>query len=650
MGLRRIADTGVGEPPAKRRATAARHAYPRRRAMTACQLCRMRKSKCDNRRPSCGTCSSLQFQCVYQDTSTDYSSFDPASLAILDRVNHAIRLIEQHSTSPSTPFSDSPRTRVVTQDYPIENDPLNMVSIISPEETVLKNTEYTSVLEAQQLQAQSASSHVLQWPLLRDLCGPSEVDMLFFNPVPSDDASERPWSSNGREIREEDVFVLIESFLENVHTKNPILDPSELRNFSRCVGENGFQWDAQSCLVIITCALGTVSRPFSYKVVGSSNRARKDGYDCATAEAYYTAARKRIGLLDPSIIAVQCAFLIGVYEMYTMRPLRASLSFNRACAFFQTYLRSSSFTKPTEQSSESVRSRLYWSCLKSDCEMREEIALPPTELVKVKYFDAFPTPPGSGSVPKPDDEDQTESPQTTTTLDASSERSWYYYLSEIAGRRIANRVIATLYSSASNPENWTENWTRMPVHHLERLVKELDAQVVQWAENFPPIFQTKENHADEESPTTGELSFYLSARYLDIREHIWRPFLYLATHSPSSDPNLPLYIHHANTALNLISKHIKKAATRIHHRHHGSWFAGRNLFTKGLLLLVAARSDNMVLPADWRELLEGCIEGLGLWETEARDLGVARELLELGYRELGDDNEEREEGVPRHVN
>ncbi|KAL4968901.1 uncharacterized protein BDV14DRAFT_211388 [Aspergillus stella-maris] len=607
MGPRRSADAGVREPPAKRRATAARSAYPRRRAVTACQLCRMRKSKCDNRRPSCGTCSALQFQCVYQDTSTDYSSFDPASLAILDRVNHAIRLIEQRSNSPSTPFSDSPRTRVVTQEHPIANEALNLESTKSPEETVPNNTEYTFVLEAQQLQAQSASSNVLQWPLLRDICGPSEVDKLFFNPVPSDETTERPWSSSGRGIREEDVSALIESFLENVHTKNPILDPSELRNLSRCVGENGFQWDAQSCLVLITCALGTVSRPLSHKVLGSPNRAPKDEYDCAAAEAYYTAARKRIGLLDSSLIAVQCAFLIGVYEMYTMRPLRASLSFNRACIFFQTYLHSSSFTQPIEQSSESVRSRLYWSCLKSDCEMREEIALPPTELAKVKYSDAFPTPPGSGS---------------------------------IAGRRIANRVISTLYSSASSPENWTG----MSIHHLERLVKELDTQVVQWAENFPPIFQAKENHADE-SPITNELSFYLSARYLDIRERIWRPFLYLATHSSPSDPNLPLYIHHANTALNLISKHIKNTTTRIHHRHHGSWFAGRNLFTKGLLLLVATRCENMVLPANWRELLEGCIEGLRFWEAEARDLGVARGVLELGYRGLGDDNEEGEEGV-----
>ncbi|KAL4941069.1 hypothetical protein BDV06DRAFT_229906 [Aspergillus oleicola] len=635
MGPRRSPDAGVGGPPAKRRATAARNAYPRRRAMTACQLCRMRKSKCDNRRPSCGTCTSLQFQCVYQDASTDYSSFDPASLAILDRVNHAIRLMEQHSSRPSTSFSDSPQTRLVPQDYPTENGGLNLVSTASPAETVLKNTDYTFVLEAQQLQAQSASSRVLQWPLLRDLCDPSEVDKLFFIPARSEEAVEKSVSTSSRGIREEDVSSQIESFLENVHTKNPILDPSELRKLSRCIGEDGFQWDGQSCLILISCALGIVSRPFTLEIPGSSDPSHADDRDYATAESYYTAARKRIGLLDPSIIAIQCVFLIGVYEMYTMRPLRAWLSFNRACTLFQTYLHSSSFSQPIGHTSESVRSRLYWSCLKSDCEMREEIALPPTDLAKARYSDAFPSPPGGSSVPDLDDEDQIESPQsttTTTTLDASSERSWYYYLSEIAGRRIANRVIATLYPSTSNPENWTQ----MPIHHLERLVIELDTQAIQWAENFPPIFQTRESTVGKESATTDELSYYLHARYLDIREHIWRPFLYLAAHSPPSDPNLPIYTHHAGTCLDLVIKHIRYTTTRIHNRHHGSWFAGRILFTKGLLLIVAARGGNLVLPRDWRSVLEVCIEGLRVWEAEARDLAVARGVLESGYRGLGD--------------
>ncbi|KAL4821228.1 hypothetical protein BDW67DRAFT_45996 [Aspergillus spinulosporus] len=611
MGPHRGADADVQDPPAKKpRAQAVRNAYPRRRAMVACQLCRIRKTKCDNRRPSCGTCTSLQFQCVYQDASTDFSSFDAASLAILDRVNYAIRLIEQQPASPNvSSSSDSPRTRHDPQQNPERSACLGLDLTAPPGEAISRSTEYTFLLEAQQLQAKCASGRVLQWPSLRDLCDPRAVDKFFFNQTPSKDVAEKAVSFSGWGIREEDVPSLIERFLENVHTKNPILDPSELRKLSRRLGENGFQWDGPSCLIFICCALGAIARPFSLETPGPQDTPRLNGRDYATGESYYTAARKRIGLLDSSIITIQCAFLIGVYEMYSMRPLRAWLSFNRACTYFQTYLHSSSFSQDLEQSSETVKSRLYWSCLKSDCEMREEIALPPTELAKVEYSDAFPSPPRS--IPDPEDEAQAGS---TANLDASSERSWYYYLSEIAGRRIANRITAALYPL--DPEEWT----RMPVQNLLRIAEELDTQVVQWVENFPPFVRFNSEK------TADELSYFLHARYLDLRERIWRPFLYLAAHSSPQDPNLPIYIQHASQCIDNIFKHILSCS--IKHRHHGSWFAGRNLFTKGLLVLVAAKSPNIAMPSNWVTIIDTCIAGIRYWEDEAPDLRAARHILQ----------------------
>ncbi|KAL3434870.1 hypothetical protein BDV09DRAFT_195409 [Aspergillus tetrazonus] len=463
MGPPRGAVANVQDPPAKKpRAQAPRNAYPRRRAMAACQLCRMRK-----------------FQCVYHDASTDFSWFDAASLAILDRVNYAIRLIEQQPASPNVSSSNSPRTRHNLQLNPGRSTCLGLGMTSLQGEVISRSTEYTFLLEAQQLQAKCASGRILQWPSLRDLCDPREVDKFFFNQTHSEDVSKKvaPISSWG--IREEDVPSLIDRFLENVHTKNQILDPSELRKLSRRLGENGFQWDGPSCLLFICCALGAIARPFSIETPGPQDTPRFHGCDYATGESYYSAARKRIGLLDSSIIAIQCAFLIGVQAV--------------------------------EQSSETVKSRLYWSCLKSDCEMREEIALPPTDLVKVEYFDTFPSPPCS--IPDPEDEAQ---PGSTTNLDASSERSWYYYLSGIAGRRIANRITAALYPL--DPEEWT----RMPVQNLLCIAEELDTQVSQWVEDFPPFVRfNRESNADE-------LSYFLHARYLDLRGRIWRPFLYLA--------------------------------------------------------------------------------------------------------------------------
>lgn len=87
--------------------------------------------------------------------------------------------------------------------------------------------------------------------------------------------------------------------------------------------------------------------------------------DHATAEAYYTAARKRLGLLDYGIPAAQCYFFAGVYEMYSLWPVKAWGSFSRACDILQIYFRSHQHD-PALHVSGGLVGRLYWSCLKSE--------------------------------------------------------------------------------------------------------------------------------------------------------------------------------------------------------------------------------------------------------------------------------------------
>ncbi|KAG7103877.1 Regulator of drug sensitivity 1 like protein [Verticillium longisporum] len=62
-----------------------RTGYPRRRALSACLICRERKRKCDNLRPTCSSCQQIGAPCEY--TKQDSSSFDAASLRILDQLS-----------------------------------------------------------------------------------------------------------------------------------------------------------------------------------------------------------------------------------------------------------------------------------------------------------------------------------------------------------------------------------------------------------------------------------------------------------------------------------------------------------------------------------------------------------------------------------
>lgn len=482
-------------------------------------------------------------------------------------------------------------------------------------DTITKDIEDTFLLEARQLRANCASTRVLQWPCIRDISDSSGIDELFFSPARPEEPMMSADSPGGRGICEEDIPALIDRFLRNVHTKNPILDTDELRKMCRRVREDGFDWNAPSCLILIGCALGAIARPFAVGATITQSTSRQDAPNYGTAESYYNAARKRIGLLDTSIVTIQCAFLIGVYEMYSMRPLRAWLSFNRACTHFQTYLHSAPLAQPAEQSSTTIISRLFWSCLKSDCEMREEIPLSPTELARVEYSVAFPLLPDGALNSECGDQ-----PEPLATLDASSERSWYYYLSEVASRRIANRINATLHLYSP------EEWMKTPVDHLQRIAEELDAQITQWGENLPPSFRVRDD------VTVDELSYFLHSRYLEYRERIWRPFLYLAAHSSSQHPDLPMYVQGANTCIGVIFEHVRHHFNP--HRHHGSWFEGRNLFTMGLLILVAAKTSNITMPSDWTTIVDTCITNLMYWEDEAIDLRAARLTLQNIYNSI----------------
>jgi hypothetical protein len=110
------------------------------------------------------------------------------------------------------------------------------------------------------------------------------------------------------------------------------------------------------------------------------------------AELFFEASQRRIGILycENSLISTQCAFLTGVYLMYTLRIMAAWKSFVQAgtqCLAYLTSRRlmdiqvehSGSREKPVSEynyaripnSAPASKLRvledgLYWSCLKSE--------------------------------------------------------------------------------------------------------------------------------------------------------------------------------------------------------------------------------------------------------------------------------------------
>ncbi|KAK1823327.1 hypothetical protein LTR12_002176 [Friedmanniomyces endolithicus] len=477
---------------------------------------------------------------------------------------------------------------------------------------------------------------------------------------------------------EEQIPSLIESFLRNVHTKNPVLDAEQLVRQARIVASDGLGWDAWSCLVLLAAALGRIAKPFdaALAIPASSNACCTSHFVSSTdpantaeeleeAESYFVLGCRRLGGLKHTLLGSQCFFVAGVYLMYTLRPLLSWQYFIHASTLFRLYMHSayelrrlvpqtpSNRVSTQEKTTKRLEECMYWSCFKSEIEFRVELPLPQSELASYHHPQMFPSP----RSPAPADDQDTPlgrtadepgdelTPSLLREPSASSahsrdyvnprkrvarlcneEESWYYYLTEIALRRIGNRIINTFFRK--DPANWLD------VKPLLRIALEFDTQVSAWSANLPAAMKQWETDSAIRRPEPAapmeqggnhvlqELSWALENRLLEVRSWLYQPFLYWLIHNrtaypaPSSaGPKIGVHGSESRDGFLLgageIGLDAEDCATlysfivsgiqcslkildmrSLRHRHHGLWYDMRSTMTATLILLAVIKSGN----------------------------------------------------------
>ncbi|KAH0431506.1 2og-fe oxygenase superfamily protein [Colletotrichum camelliae] len=626
------ADAGSETPEAgnKRRRTSGM--YQRRRAVAACGPCRVRKTKCDNVRPACGFCQRNGGLCTYPDTTNDFSTFDPASLAILDRINHVVNLLESR---PPAPLPVSEPTCIPA--IPHGSQILSPTSINGPQgsscavvdetqcqtDDGLPEDDVMTRFDIPDLAAASWNCEtILRWPIFRDTV--PEINSFILELEDDDPDCMGVRKSNnaaslGRGVQEDDFTVLSKKFLAYVHVKNPVLDVPDFRAHVKAAIENGPRWDGPSCLVLIACALACLATHFEQdsflnSTPESIRSTASNSTDPDTAQAYFFAAKKRLGLLEPSLLQVQCLFFCGVFEMYSLRPLPAWSYFNQACVQFKNLLWRRTQRRAPENMSQKARrleQRLYWSCMKSECELRCEIPLPSSGITRLSYPDLFPSPPSEVATPAPQ-------PSSLDILEddiqPEEEKSWFYYLAEISSRRMINRAISIM--GYHGEEAWIRNIAKV----IEKY-EDFDRQINVWCCHIPSQinWQNREH-------SSNELVHYIQNRAESCREWIHRPFVYYVIHQPPDDPWIPRVLPLAEKGLEIAVELLLDANP--HHRHHGTWFMARAAMTRALLVLAAAKSGRFRLPDRWKHAVDSATWALQRWYGEAPDLRKAASVLE----------------------
>ncbi|KAL7267655.1 Zcf27p [Rhizina undulata] len=681
--------------------------YPRKRAVSACLVCRGRKTKCDNQRPQCGFCMQTGAECVYE--AEKLATFDAASLAILDKLSKIEALLDSNSARDQNTTISSPHGSSTSGERIAGNTGRHAPGLLSPSprhhqpQLSSPGTTFMSIQPRERVDISELFlipittaiggrvESVLQWPTYRELNFQLDDLIAPIFQVSAEDNDDEDWhggsdicggtlsshdNGNARRIiydesvlesriqhDPEEIPELVHRFFRNVHTKNPILDAAVLDGYVRYNIHHGFGWDGKTCLVLLISALGAISAPFH------PNHEAPTRYPSAEiGRQYFFAAKKRLGMVMASnkLIAVQCLFLAGIYYMYTMNQFAAWKMFNAASVSCQGYLHRKekmqydlSELGDSSGSTRGLEQRIYWSCLKSELELCSELDTASSGLNELDYPHAFPSPPREIAasaafqssttfyeqprIPHPLAEDK------PTEKRIEDEKTWFYYLAEIALRKVEIRIWKSLSGhvvgsgrpssrgksressgimemGASDMEDGKERVAK--VEDLVNIVTEFELQLKLWYTCLPPILKFQES---SQEPCDDERLQYLRGRYWWNVSRVCRPFIYYLIHRPSPS-TATLSVQLKNTVERFARKGLEFdtnfiLSNVITHRHHGAWL-GLRATTSNALVILAARKGGLEMPSRWRDAVESAKNGLKYWMSEVRDAKVLKETIE----------------------
>lgn len=575
----------------KRPAPRGSASYSRKRAVTACQVCRARRTKCDNLKPSCSFCLKVGAKCI--QSPVDLSSFDPASLQILQRLDELEQLVRRIG--------------------PQHREPQESSIIPSAEEDIDRSRLLPSSIE-----------HILQWDHLRINRLPTQPDGPAFpsttHPVAQTTTSPL---SGVDEMEPHKTKMLLDNFFNYVHVKNPILDEQKTRQLVSRVCMHGMDWSAESCRALLVCALGTIATPFLH-----GNFITRDSDVYKTGESFFLAAKKRLGLVlgTSSLIEAQCVFLAGVYTMCTFQRMASWRFFLQALACCQNFdfLKSSTaehgmledIDSASGSSSNAAEQAIYWSSWKSEREMRSELEprdFPISEANTAVYPPFFPTPPRH---------DSHFSGAVNSETEGREQISWYFYLSEISLLRLRRRKAKDMTEfEPADGESLLRGLARTIAHHEE--------QVLEWQNALPAEMALSAPPAEDDI-----CRFVLRGHLINVYESLYWPFVDWAINSSQAYSNGDGLLEDlANKGLRTHVERVCVNRPGFHHRHHGTFGMIRSCNRSALVLLAAAYSCSSFveshgtggkmrfeLQAGWEEAVRDVIQLNKDWEHECPDL------------------------------
>ncbi|KAK4251571.1 hypothetical protein C7999DRAFT_10831 [Corynascus novoguineensis] len=486
-GIPKSAASEESVNPLKRRNTDAAVDYPRRRATIACEVCRSRKSRCDGTKPKCKLCTELGAECIYREPGIKLDAGDKLILERLNRIESLLQMnMVGHQGNGINLSHDSPNmsngTALSGDNLLVRDANNNFVSIIPSGGLGTWSANATNNISTMPKVHTNAALHLLQWPLIRDLVSrpydPQILLQLEMAREPLHSLAKTPC------VDLSNTNAYIEAYFDRVNVWYACVNPYTWRSHYRIALSNGFREGPESCIVLLVLALGQAS------LRGSISRIVP--HEDPPGLQYFTAAWSLLpGMMTSnSVLAAQCHLLAAAYLFYLVRPLEA---WNLLCTT-STKLQLLLMTPnrvPADQ--RELIERIYWNSLLFESDLLAELDLPHSGVVAFEE---------NVGLPCGFEGDEQE---------AVGRDELWYFLAEIALRRLLNRVSQLIYSKDSMASTTS----------LEPVVAELDFQLTQWYESLPVPLQFPFTRTMLPDP----VQTVLRLRFFACRTIIYRPYI-----------------------------------------------------------------------------------------------------------------------------
>ncbi|ODQ57138.1 hypothetical protein WICANDRAFT_65399 [Wickerhamomyces anomalus NRRL Y-366-8] len=640
----------------------------RRRTMTACESCRLRKIKCDLGKPVCGGCTKSDLNCVYRNVKKEADDLSKKITKIAGITKEEPRIPTWSSCNWYTKAEGVLKWPIFENKYHVRS--LN---------TVLgENNEI----------------------------GLPEIPML----------SREDFQLLNTNLKQ-NIPKYVDGYLSLIQTKNPFIDSKALlrtSDFIRKKVKENPDVDLFSLrlpddmipmsLVVLCSASASIARPLTFtnhQEYSNSQTEKSETYELSY-KLYILA--QNLNIVPKSMIPsfslnhVQFHLLCANYLMYIMKPLEAWNCIYKASTLVMTILETykSSGRKFTE-AEHRILERVFHTCVKYESEFRVELSpsVPSSGVVNYPFPSIYPSPP------------------IETINSVNEESSWFFYLTEIVLRKFENRLLDEFFvptgvAGESTPDGefqedkYDLNWNKYDmetimkkslgyledlgkiensmISHLRSILKEDPTSGVLQPHGF--LFKTKStlapteskspasattastsefsiskqnsplpltpSSADSNSPASSDLSQraekaipdvpetinFIRTRMIVLKILLFRPLVYLFIHDKSNIYDSHPFIEQVLSQCfeNIDTVNVPLAC----HRHFGSWFYARNVFLSVICIfgLFKRVGEKYTSKAKVEAFFKDVETILDYWVDEAPDLAEPRSVVSAIIEEL----------------